>query len=116
MKLFAVSVLSVAFISLATTYKCFSQDKTATLSPPPAKIAVDGDLKEWGGDSLKYYDKETKINYAIANTKDTLYMALRVKDRSQETRILRAGLTFSIDPRGKKKETFSITFPLNVQG
>ena len=43
-------------------------------------------------------------------------MAIRVNDRSEQRRILRAGLTFSIDPKDKKKEAFSITFPLNVQG
>ena len=37
-------------------------------------------------------------------------------NRSQQARILRAGLTFTIDPKGKKKEIYSITFPLNVQG
>ncbi len=43
-------------------------------------------------------------------------MAIRFNDRSEQTRILHAGLTFSIDPKGKKKETYSITFPLNVGG
>ena len=43
-------------------------------------------------------------------------MAVRLLDRSEQTRVLRAGLTFSIDPKGKKKETFSITFPLTVGG
>jgi uncharacterized membrane protein YgcG len=94
-------------ISLAQT--------TQTLQPPPLNILVDGNIKEWG-DSLRYYNKEKKINFAIANTKDTLYMAIRVNDRSEQTRILRAGITFSIDPKGKKKETFSLTFPLNVGG
>lgn len=95
--------------------KSFSQSKTETLQAPPSKIVIDGDLKDWG-DSLRYYNTEKKINYAIANTRDTLYMAIRINDRSEQTRILRAGLTFSIDPKGKKKETYSITFPLNVQG
>ena len=30
-------------------------------------------------------------------------------------RVLRAGLTFSIDPKGKKKEAYSITFPVNTE-
>jgi hypothetical protein len=83
---------------------CSAQsDKTpAILQAPPPKIVIDGDIKEWG-DSLRYYNAEKKINYAIANTKDTLYMAVRINDRSEQIRILKAGLTITIDPKGKKK-------------
>jgi hypothetical protein len=42
-------------------------------------------------------------------------MAIRVNDRSEQIRILRAGLTLSIDTRGKKKETFTMTFPVGDQ-
>ncbi len=89
--------------------------KTSILQAPPAKIVIDGDAEEWG-DSLHYYNAEKMINYDIANSKDTLYLAVRVNDRSQQMRILRAGLTIGIDPKGKKKETFSVTFPLTVAG
>src|SRR5215469_7031658 len=93
----------------------FAQNKPEqnTLQPPPAGITVDGSLKEWG-DSLRYYNEDKKIYYSLANTKDTLYMAIRINDRSEQTRILHAGLTLSIDPKGRKKETFTITFPLST--
>jgi YD repeat-containing protein len=108
--------LLIAFTLSAMFNTTFAQDtKTLTLPAPPKNIAIDGDIKEWG-DSLRYYNTEKHINYAIANTKDTLYMAIRVNDRLDQMRILRAGFTFSIDTKGKKKETFSVTFPLSVQG
>jgi YD repeat-containing protein len=108
--------LLTALIFSACLNSAFAQDtKTLTLSAPPKNIAIDGDTREWG-DSLHYYNTEKHINYDIANTKDTLYIAIRVNDRLSQMRILRAGLTFSIDTKGKKKETFSITFPLNVGG
>jgi YD repeat-containing protein len=97
-------------VAVAATY---AQDKTGTLLVPPPKIAVDGDIKEWG-DSLHYYNAEKHLNYDIANTKDTLYLAIRFNDRVDQMRVLRAGLTFTIDPKGKKKEAYSITFPLNT--
>ena len=110
-----VFLLTLSF-ALVSINPCFAQDaKTFTLQPPPKNMAVNGDIKAWG-DSLPFYNNQQHINYAIANSKDTLYMAVRVNDRLDQQRILHAGLTFSIDPRGKKKETFSITFPLNVQG
>ena len=43
-------------------------------------------------------------------------MAIRVNDRSEQARILRAGITLSINTKGKKKEGYSITFPLNTSG
>src|ERR1700733_9169718 len=91
-----------------------AQDKTTTLLPPPAKIVVDGDISEWG-DSLRYYYAEKHWNYDVANTKDTLYFPIRFTDRVDQMRVLRAGLTISIDPKGKKKEAYSITFPLKTE-
>lgn len=99
----------------AATFSNAQTAITPTLQAPPQHIVVDGSIKEWG-DSLRYYNTEKRINYALANTKDTLYMAVRVIDRSEQTRILRAGITLSINTKGKKKESFSITFPLNTQG
>jgi hypothetical protein len=86
-----------------------------TLQTPPSKIMIDGDVKEWG-DSLQYYNKENKINYAIANDKENLYMAMRIKDRVQQIRALNAGITFSIDTKGKKRDSFRLTFPLPMAG
>jgi YD repeat-containing protein len=115
MRLIARYLLNIFIALISLSAMCFAQDKITTLTAPPAKMAVDGDLKKWG-DSLRYYNAEKRINYALANTKDTLYMAIRLDDRIDQMRVLRAGLMLSIDPKGKKKETFSITFPLNVQG
>jgi uncharacterized membrane protein YgcG len=86
-----------------------------TLKTPKSKIVIDGDIREWG-DSLTYYSPEERLNYMIANSKDTLYLAVKIYDNTEIARVLNAGLTFSIDPRGKKKETFSITYPLNTGG
>ena len=106
----------IAFIfPILLSNVCLAQKTIPVLNKPPANISIDGNCKEWG-DSLAYYNAENKINFAIYNTKDTLYMAVRVADRSQQRRILRAGFTLSIDPKGKKKESYSITFPLNQDG
>lgn len=101
-------------IILSSAIHLSAQSKTQnTLQAPPAHIYVDGDLKDWG-DSLHYYNDDKKLYYNLANSKDTLYMAIRINDRSEQTRILHAGLTLSIDPKGRKKESFSVTFPLSV--
>jgi hypothetical protein len=87
-----------------------SKNDKPVLQLPPAAVVVDGKLGEWG-DSLRYINEEKKIPYTIANDKDNIYLALRISDRTEQRRALMAGITFSIDPKGKKKEAFSVTFP-----
>src|SRR3954468_1252554 len=103
MRLFYVSVVQITVVTL-----CYAQTKSVqnTLQAPPAGITVDGDLKDWG-DSLRYFNQDKQIHYSLANSKDTLYMAIRVNDRTEQIRLLNAGLTLSIDTRGRKKESFS---------
>lgn len=101
-------LLSICTVQLAAFNFCTAQN---TLQPPPPGITIDGDLKEWG-DSLRYYNADQKLYYTLTNDKDNLYMAIRINDWSEQKRILGAGLTLSIDTRGKKKETYSITFPV----
>jgi hypothetical protein len=108
---FGICILQFAVISL-----CHAQNKNVQnkLQPPPSNITVDGDLKDWG-DTLRYYNQDKQLYYNLANDQDNIYMAIRINDRSQQIRVLRAGLTLSIDTRGKKKESFSITFPVGDQ-
>ena len=81
------------------------------LQLPPPDVKIDGDIKEWG-DSLRYYNAEKKLNYTLANDKDNLYMAIRINDHSEQMRVMNAGLTLSINTKGKKKEMYSLTFPV----
>jgi uncharacterized membrane protein YgcG len=104
-----IAIIQLSSVSLSNA----QSTTTATLQAPPKNIIVDGSIKEWG-DSLHYFNAERQINYDLANSKDTLYMAVRVNDKSEQVRILKAGLTLGINTKGKKKEIFSITFPLNT--
>ncbi|MDB5287320.1 MAG: hypothetical protein JWR05_2269 [Mucilaginibacter sp.] len=85
------------------------------MQPPPANVVIDGNLSEWG-DSLRYLNEEKKIPYTLANDQENLYVAIRINDRLEQARIINAGITLSIDPKGKKKETFTMTFPLSGPG
>lgn len=110
-----IAPIALSFIALfIVTRTVKAQDMPLVISKPaPAHIAIDGQVKEWG-DSLAWYSPAERLNYSIANSKDTLYIAAKIYDRSEVARIMHGGITFVIDPKGKKKETFSITFPLNV--
>ena len=106
------SLFCFVLAALAVPLTVFPQSKNqqSTLQPPPANLVIDGSLKEWG-DSLRYFNQDKKLNYTIANDKDNIYLVLRLNDHTEQQRALTAGITFSIDPKGKKRETYSVTFP-----
>jgi hypothetical protein len=105
-----VHYLLLAAFVLPLSLRAQSKNDKPTLQSPAGHIVVDGKLNDWG-DSLRYISEEKKIPYTIANDKDNIYVAVRISDRSEQRRVLMAGITFSIDPKGKKKESFCVTFP-----
>ncbi len=103
--LFVTGLLSIY------TKVSYAQENIVALKTPTTAVTIDGDNKEWGND-LAYYNDYTKIHYTISNDKDNLYLVIKTKDEKQLTNILFGGVTFSIDTKGRKKKTHSITFPL----
>lgn len=73
-------------------------------------IVVDGNIKDWG-DSLSNYNPDKKIHYALAENQENLYFAIRIENRGQQEQAMRNGITLAFNPEGKKKETYSLTFP-----
>jgi hypothetical protein len=110
----AVAAAIMQLCAISASYAQSAKSVTIpSLQAPPVSVMVDGDIKDWG-DSLRYYDKENKIGYTLANDKENLYIVVMIKDRVQQIRALKAGVTFSVDTRGKKRDSYSITFPLNL--
>lgn len=103
--------LLTAGITHAQTVK----NAQSTLKAPSGPITIDGNLKDWG-DNLRYFNDEKKISYTLANDQTLLYAAIRISDRMDQIRTLNAGITLSVDTKGKKKESFSLTFPLADPG
>jgi uncharacterized membrane protein YgcG len=103
----------ICIVQLSAATLCRAQTKSAQniLLPPPGNITIDGDLQDWG-DSLRYFNQDKQIHYSLANDKDNLYLAVRINDRVEQIQVLNAGLTLSIDTHGKKKESFSLTYPV----
>jgi len=112
-----IRYFTLSTILFFTINLCRAQDRSAqnTLKLPPPGITIDGDVKDWG-DSLRYLNADKHITYSLANDKDNLYMAIRINDYGEQMMVLNAGLTFAIDTRGKKKESFTVTFPVGEEG
>ncbi len=77
----------------------------------PVNIQIDGKATEWPK-PLSFYNNDTKLFYTIANDSNNLYVVINVPDPVSQMKIMRAGVTFSVNPTGKKKVVSSVTFPL----
>src|ERR1700744_3894047 len=110
MKKIYTQLLGIAGLSIVAVGVCNAQATTLALKAPAKDVTVDGLITEWG-DSLSYYNTEKKIRYSISNDKTNLYLVVKTKDPAQENDIMAGGLTFTIDPKGKKKNAFNTTYP-----
>ncbi len=79
----------------------------------PANVAIDGELTEWG-DTLSLYNKENRLKYTIATDNNNLYVVAYIKDREVKQKIMAGGITIAINTEGKKRKTYSVTYPAPV--
>jgi len=77
----------------------------------PAEIKIDGKLTEWDN-KFQAYNNATDIFYTISNDADNLYLVVQAADPSIIKKILKRGITFSIDLSNKRQEAGpQITYP-----
>ncbi len=74
-------------------------------------INIDGDCTDWPS-PYPNYDADAMVAYATSNDKENLYITMQTGDALTQIKILKQGMTVSIDTGGKKAPTFVISFPL----
>lgn len=72
---------------------------------------LDGTINEWPVDKFSS-DKETNIQYAIDNDAQNLYLAMKITSQGEQMKMMRMGMKFFIDLKGKHKENLGVEFPL----
>ena len=79
----------------------------------PQLTKADGRNSEWAGATFAQ-NKATGISYLVSNDDKNLYLVVKSTDMGNNTKILAGGITFSINPDGKKKdkEGITLTYPL----
>jgi hypothetical protein len=79
----------------------------------PADIKIDGKATEWG-DKFQAYNNATEIFYTVANDNENIYLIVQAKYHDIVDKILRGGLTFTINHTIKKndKEAIAFTYPV----
>lgn len=105
-------LLLLAFMPMA----CMLATKTMAhpyYANDSAKVAhvTDGKLDEWKIEKFET-DPTTKMQYAVDNDGENLYVAVKITDQFVQGRIMAFGMNMFIDKKGKKKEGTSIEFPL----
>ncbi len=107
----------ISIILLAFSLSCGSSRhsrKSKDMMPgtwQAAPISIDGDSKDWPS-PYPNFDAKAKIAYATSNDKQNLYITMETGDEMTQTKILKQGMTVSIDTGGGKEATFHINFPL----
>lgn len=74
----------------------------------PADIKIDGKLTEWGS-KLQAYNNATEIAYTIANDDDKLYLTIQCKLRDVVDKILRGGISLTVNHIIKKNDPQGVT-------
>lgn len=80
-----------------------------TWSPQP--VIIDGDSKDWPS-PYPNYDAKAMVAYATCNDYENLYVTMQTGDELTQMKILKQGMTLSIDTNGKKEAPFHINYPL----
>lgn len=79
----------------------------------PHAVKIDGKNFEWQDVNFSA-NKRTNLSYIMSNDDKNLYLVIKSADVPNNMKILAGGITFSINPDGKKKEKESIklTYPI----
>ena len=113
-------ILGIGFLYLHPTaaeaqkrQKDIHEDSFLVSSP----IKVDGRLNDWQ-DTLQAFNRTALLGYTIANDGKNIYLAIKSPDAANSSKILAGGITFTVNPDGKKKltEGMSISFPVIKAG
>ncbi|MCU4157346.1 hypothetical protein J1N10_15325 [Carboxylicivirga sp. A043] len=100
----------IYLILLIASTSC-AQKKHERTNWQETAIEIDGSYDDWGL-PLRFYDADTKLNYAVSNDAEYLYLAFRIADEDTWRQIMFGGLQVEIDPKGKKKYPYLLKYPV----
>ena len=104
----AISLLANSNYSHLKSSSTFQADTTII------SHLLDGNTAEWPPEKF-VTDQPTKIEYAIDNGNQALFLAINIPDRSIQKKVMQEGMNLYIDTKGKKKENKGIEFPVRME-
>ncbi len=107
----ALLALFFAGAVIANAQKLSNVQQTSLRAP--ADIKIDGKATEWDN-KFQAYNKATDIAYTLSNDDERLYLIVQAKYRDVIDKILRGGITLTLNHSLNKKddERIAITYPV----
>jgi hypothetical protein len=107
--LFPAAIISLSLMRLHN-FSSAPQPLT-TIDSVIIEHQLDGTVKEWPVEKFSS-DKDAGIDYAIDNDGQNLYLAMKIPGQGEQMKIMRMGMSFFIDLKGKHKKNQGIEFPI----
>jgi uncharacterized membrane protein YgcG len=111
MKYFVLASLSLIFLS-------FNRQSAANVSTSINDAdtghvihVLDGLVTEWPAGRF-HLNEDSTVEYAVDNDDRNLYVAMSIPDFAMQMKVMRNGMKFFVDLKGKKKEGKGIEFPI----
>lgn len=95
-------------IVLLSSMQSFTQKVESAWTPLP--LQIDGDFSDWS-DIQAAYDKESGLNYRLANDGKDLYLCFEFLDRVSRTKLMTTGFSVDFQLSTKPKRKASLVFP-----
>ena len=109
LRIFPPLCLFIAFLALhACSPKVYTQ-LTEQVNP----VAVDAEFKEY--ETMRFYSRDLKMAYTLANDNKNLYFCGRIDDEAMQQKIMNNGLVMWIDTTPKPTYQIGITYPVPGQ-
>ncbi|MDR6783142.1 hypothetical protein ABIE26_000370 [Pedobacter africanus] len=102
-----LNMLLLGSFSLAANAQKVTELQEVSIQAPHT-VKIDGKNFEWNASDFSA-NKRTNISYLLSNDDKNLYLVIKSTDAFNNNKILAGGITFSVNPDGKKKEKESIT-------
>lgn len=109
-RIFVFSAL-VLFASCGAMKKGGKTPKAVAGTWQAQPIKIDGDCTDWPS-PYPNYDAKAMVAYATSNDAENLYITIQTGDPLTQIKILKQGMSVSIDTGGRKDARFTINYPL----
>lgn len=77
-------------------------------------VMADGNADDWSL-PLRFSNESYTLQYNVTNDNKNIYVCVLSRDEATQLRMLRAGMTIYLDPKGAENKGISLHFPLRKQ-
>jgi hypothetical protein len=77
-------------------------------------VMADGNADDWSL-PLRFSNESYTLQYNVTNDNKNIYVCVLSRDEATQLRMLRAGMTIYLDPKGADNKGISLHFPLRKQ-